>query len=274
MGILHAARPVSTETPQGVTRPRRKGIYLLPNLFTTVTLFGGFYAIVMAMGGRFELACMGVLAAMIADGLDGRIARLTNTASDFGKEYDSLCDMVAFGVAPAVVVYAFSLQYLGLYPWFGGKLGWVIAFTYTACAAMRLARFNVLAAIASSNKDFYGVPSPSAAAVVTFFVWSCVDDSRSLFSWISGRVPLLGRDVLWLAAPLTLAVALSMVSSIRYNSFKKLHLTGRVRFISFAAVVGALALVAIDPPRVLFLVFLAYALSGPILALTRRRKTA
>ncbi len=249
---------------------RRKGIYLLPNLFTTMTLFGGFYAIVMSMNGKFEAACVGVLVAMIADGLDGRIARLTNTASDFGKEYDSLCDMVAFGVAPAIVVYAFSLRYLADYPWLGGKLGWVIAFTYTACAALRLARFNVLAAIASSNKDFFGVPSPSAAAVVTFFVWSCVDDSRSLFAWISGRVPFAGPEVLWLAAPLTLLTALSMVSSIRYNSFKKLNLHGSVRFMTLAGVVGALALVAIDPPRVLFLAFLAYALSGPVSVLWRR----
>ena len=258
------------ETPQPAARPRRKGIYLLPNLFTTGTLFGGFYAIVMAMEGRFELACIGILVAMVADGLDGRIARLTNTSSDFGKEYDSLCDMVAFGVAPAIVVYAFSLRYLADYPWLGGKLGWVIAFTYAACAALRLARFNVLAAIASSNKDFFGVPSPSAAAVVTFFVWSCVDDSHSLFSWISGRVPFVGRDVLWFAAPLTLATALSMVSSIRYNSFKKINLTGRMRFLPFAAVIGVLALVSIDPPRVLFLAFLSYALSGPAVVLWRR----
>lgn len=250
---------------------RRRGIYLLPNLFTTMTLFGGFYAIVMAMDGRFEAACIGVLVAMIADGLDGRVARMTGTATDFGKEYDSLCDMVAFGVAPAIVMYAFSLQYLADYPWFGGKVGWVIAFTYCACAALRLARFNVLAAIASSNKDFYGVPSPSAAAVVIFFVWSCVDDSRSLFAWVSGHVPFDGRDVLVLAAPLTLITALSMVSSIRYSSFKKLE-GGRMKFMSFAAVVGTLALVAVDPPRILFLVFLGYALSGPAVALMRRAR--
>lgn len=251
-------------------KKRRKGIYLLPNLFTTGTLFGGFYAIVMSMAGRFEPAAIGILVAMIADGLDGRIARMTNTQSDFGKEYDSLCDMVAFGVAPAILVYAFSLHYLGDYQWLGGKLGWVIAFTYTACAALRLARFNVLAAIASSNKDFYGVPSPAAAAVVTFFVWSCIDDSRSVFAWVSGHVPFSGDSVLWLAAPLTLATALSMVSSFRYNSFKKLNLAGRMRFISFAAVVGAFALMMIDPPRILFLLFFAYALSGPAVVLWRR----
>lgn len=250
---------------------RRKGIYLLPNLFTTATLFGGFYAIVMAMNGRFEAACVGVLVAMVADGLDGRVARLTGTATDFGKEYDSLCDMVAFGVAPAIVVYAFSLRYFADYPWFGGKVGWVIAFTYCACAALRLARFNVLAAIAGSNKDFYGVPSPTAAAVVTFFVWSCVDDSKSLFVWIAGRVPFDGADVLVVAAPLTLLTALSMVTSVRYNSFKKLE-GGPVRFLSFAAVVGMLLLAVLDPPRILFLAAFGYVLSGPVMSLWRRSR--
>lgn len=260
--------------PTNSTAARRKGIYILPNLFTTATLFGGFYAIVMAMGGRFEAACIGILVAMVADGLDGRIARMTNTATDFGKEYDSLCDMVAFGVAPAILVYAFSLQYFADYPYFGGKVGWVIAFTYCACAALRLARFNVLAAISSSNKDFFGVPSPSAAAVVTFFVWSCVDDSRSLFAWIAGRVPIDGRDVLALAAPLTFLTAISMVTSIRYNSFKKVE-SGPVRFLTFAMVVGVILLAAIDPPRVLFLAAFCYALSGPVVSVVRRlRKPA
>ncbi len=255
-------------------KPRTKGIYLLPNLFTTGTLFGGFYAILMSMEGRFEVACIGILVAMIADGLDGRIARLTNTSTDFGKEFDSLCDMVAFGVAPAVLIYAFSLHYLGNYHWLGGKLGWVIAFAYAACTSMRLARFNVLAAIASSNKDFFGVPSPAAAAIVTFFVWSCVDDSHSLFAWITGTPPFDGATMLWAAAPLTLLTALSMVSSIRYNSFKKVNAGGRMKFISFAAIIGLLLLVMIDPPRVLFLVFFGYALSGPISMLLRRKKQA
>lgn len=243
--------------------PRRKGptkgIYLLPNLFTTGTLFGGFYAIVMAMGGRFDHACIGILVAMVADGLDGRIARLTNTSTDFGKEYDSLCDMVAFGVAPAIVVYAYSLSGLAEYRWLGGKLGWVIAFTYAACAALRLARFNVLANIAGGSKDFFGLPSPAAAALVTFFVWSAVD------VW-----GVAGSEALLVAAPLTLLTALAMVSSIRYNSFKKLNLAGRMKFLPFAAVVGLLTLVAINPPQVLFLVFLGYALSGPVSTLWRR----
>lgn len=241
-------------------RVRQKGIYLLPNLITTATLFGGFYAIVMAMAGRFDAACMGILAAMVADALDGRIARITNTSSDFGKEYDSLCDMVAFGVASSVVVFTYSLQYLAEYRWLGGKLGWILAFAFTACAALRLARFNVLTMLAGGTRDFFGLPSPAAAGLLTFFVWSC------------NRLGLDGHEpqVLIASGIVTLAAGLSMVSSIRYNAFKKFNLAGRMRFVPFAAVIGALALIAINPPFILFLLALAYALSGPILALWRR----
>ena len=231
---------------------RKKGVYLLPNLFTTVTLFGGFYGVVMAMTGRFENAAVGVLAAMIANALDGRIARMTGSESDFGKEYDSLCDMVAFGVAASIIMFAFSLQHLSAYPWLGGRLGWVLAFSFTACAALRLARFNVLVAIAGGSKDFFGLPSPAAAGLITFFVWAAHD------------LGLSGQDVLFVAGPLTLVTGLLMVSSIRYNSFKKLDLAGPMRFLSFAAVVGALLLVMISPPKMLFLIFFLYALSGPV----------
>ena len=241
-----------------VRRRRRKGIYLLPNLFTTGTLFGGFFAIVSSMSGRFDLAAIGILFAMIADSLDGRIARLTNTSTDFGKEYDSLCDMAAFGIASSIVVYAYSLRFFSEYHWLHGKLGGVIALAYAACAAMRLARFNVLAAITSSNKDFFGLPSPAAAAVVVFFVWSSYETGYE------------GHDVMWFAALLTLGCAFLMVSSVRYNSFKKLKLSGRVRFVTFAAVIGVLTLISIDPPRILFVGFLLYALSGPVAALLRR----
>lgn len=249
------------ETPL-VPRPRRKGIYLLPNLFTTGTLFGGFYAIVSSMSGRYDLAAMGVLLAMIADSLDGRIARMTNTSTDFGKEYDSLCDMVAFGIASSIVVYAYSLRHFSDYHWLHGKLGGVIALAYAACAALRLARFNVLSAIAGSDKDFFGLPSPAAAAVVVFFVWA---------SYASG---FEGQDVMWLAAALTLGCAFLMVSSVRYNSFKKIKLSGRVRFITFAAVIGVIALISVDPPRILFIVFFLYALSGPVTAVVRRLRRA
>lgn len=244
--------------PAAVPKRRRKGIYLLPNLFTTGTLFGAFYAIVSAMAGHFVDAAQGILFAMIADSLDGRIARLTNTSTDFGKEYDSLCDMAAFGIASSIVVYAFSLHFLSEYQWLGGKLGGVLAMTYATCAALRLARFNVLAAISGSSKDFFGLPSPAAAAVVVFFVWTA--DSYHLS----------GEQVLLPASLITLGAALLMVSSIRYNSFKKLNLTGRMRFLPFAAVIGVLALVVTNPPLILFLGFIAYALSGPVMTVIRR----
>lgn len=239
-------------------KTRRKGIYLLPNLFTTGTLFGGFFAIVQAMKGNFEAASAGILAAMIADGLDGRIARLTHTQSDFGKEYDSLCDMVAFGVATAVVMYAFSLHYLSEYRWLGGKLGWALAFLFTACAALRLARFNVLTAIAGSDKDFFGLPSPSAAATVAFFVWAADTWGFS------------GETLIIPSAVITIACALLMVSNVRYNSFKQVKLSRRGPFLYMVLFIGMFTLVLIDPPRVLFVVFFAYTLSGPVLALWAR----
>jgi CDP-diacylglycerol--serine O-phosphatidyltransferase len=248
-------------------RKRRRGIYLLPNLFTTGTLFGGFYAIVSAMAERYDHAALGILFAMIADALDGRVARLTNTASDFGKEYDSLCDMAAFGIASSIVIYAFSLHYIE-FRWFGIRFGGVIAFSYAACAALRLARFNVLIAISGSNKDFFGLPSPAAAAVVVFFAWSIYD------------LGLTGDEVLVPASILTLGTAVLMVSNIRYNSFKKISLTQRIRFLPFVGVLGILWLVVLiagrKPPLILFLIFLIYALSGPVATLWRRlrnRKT-
>jgi len=247
------------ETP---VRPRRKGpkkgIYLLPNLFTTGTLFGGFYAIVSSMSGRFNQASIGILVAMVMDALDGRIARMTNTSTDFGKEYDSLCDMAAFGIASSIVVYAYSLHFLSDYHWLYGRLGGAIALTYAACAALRLARFNVLAAISGSNKDFFGLPSPAAAAVVVFFVWSASEWNYT------------GDELVWPAAILTLGSALLMVSSVRYNSFKKVNLHTRMRFLPFAAVIGLFWLISLDPPRILFAGFLAYALSGPLMALWHR----
>jgi CDP-diacylglycerol--serine O-phosphatidyltransferase len=248
--------------PLAAPKRRRKGIYLLPNLFTTGTLFGAFYAIVASMAGHFDDAAQGILFAMIADSLDGRIARMTNTSTDFGKEYDSLCDMAAFGIASSIVVYAFSLHFLSEYQYLGGKLGGVLAMTYATCAALRLARFNVLAAISGSSKDFFGLPSPAAAALVVFFVWTAVR-----FGWN-------GEQVLLPASIITLAAALLMVSSVRYNSFKKLNLSGRMRFLPFVAVIGLLALITVNPPLILFLGFLIYASSGPLAALYRRIRPA
>jgi len=228
---------------------RRRGVYLLPNLFTTAALFAGFYAIIAAIQGKFEAASIAIFAAMILDGLDGRVARLTNTQSDFGAEYDSLSDMVAFGVAPALVAYEWALNGLG-------KIGWLAAFIYATAAALRLARFNTLIGIAD-KRFFQGLPSPSAAAIVAAGVW------------IGTEQGLLGADVNWLAAFLTTLAGLLMVSNFRYRSFKDLDLRNRVPFVATVIVMLGFALVYLHPPMVLFLGFMIYALSGPLLALIR-----
>lgn len=234
---------------------RRKGIYILPNLFTTAGLFAGFYAIVQAMNGNFEYAPLAVYIAMAMDGLDGRVARWTHTESDFGKEYDSLADMVSFGLAPALVMYEWALTGMG-------KLGWLAAFIYAAAAALRLARFNTTTVNPDRRLSFQGLPSPSAAALVTGFVW--------VFN--SYGVP--GKAISILALIFTVAAGAAMVSNIRYVSFKHLDLKGRVPFIAALAVVLVFVLISLDPPQVLFLIFLGYAISGPIGAVARqlRRK--
>jgi CDP-diacylglycerol--serine O-phosphatidyltransferase len=234
---------------------RRRGIYLLPNLFTTAGLFAGFYAIIAATKGRFEAAAIAIFVAMIMDSLDGRIARLTNTQSDFGKEYDSLSDMVAFGLAPALVVYEWVLSGLG-------KLGWLAAFIYAAGAALRLARFNVQHAVVN-KRYFQGLASPPAAGVLGGMVW--VGDDFGL------------RDmtgIVTLAEVMTVVVALLMVSNIRYRSFKDLDMRGKVPFVAVLLLVLTFAFVSIDPPQVLFALFFGYAISGPIntLVFIRKRK--
>ncbi len=245
------------------SRPkRRRGVYLLPNLFTTGTLFGGFYAIVAAMMGDYSNAAIAIAVAMVADSLDGYIARKTNTASDFGKEYDSLCDMVAFGVAASLVMYSWSLHYLSDYKWLGGKLGWVAAFTYTAAAALRLARFNVLATRGGAKGNFFGMPSPAAAAVTSGFVWA------------ADSLDLRGDVLVVPATIITIGCAALMVSNFRFFSLKSVKLTERVPFRHIVFVIAVLALFSIDPPLIFFLVFFCYALSGPLGALYRRfRKT-
>ncbi len=237
-----------------IKRPRR-GIYLLPNLFTTACLFAGFYAIVAAMGGRFESAAIAIFIAMIMDGLDGRVARLTNTQSAFGAEYDSLADMVSFGLAPALVVYVWALSDLG-------KLGWLGAFVYTAGTALRLARFNTQVGRAD-KRYFQGLASPAAAAVVAGLVW------------VGQGYQVEGLSISVLAFVVTVGVGLLMVSNVRYRSFKDLDLKGKVPFVSILAVVLVFVLVSIDPPQVLLLVFAGYALSGPVVTLiTLRRRRA
>jgi CDP-diacylglycerol--serine O-phosphatidyltransferase len=223
-------------------RIRRRGIYLLPNLFTTTALFAGFYAIVQAMNGRFDQAAIAIFVAMVLDGIDGRVARLTKTQSAFGAEYDSLSDMVSFGAAPALVVYEWALRSLG-------KLGWVAAFVYIAGAALRLARFNTMLEVAD-KRYFQGLPSPSAAALVAGFVWIIEDyavDPESI------------RLVAWVV---TVFAGLTMVSNLRYYSFKTINLRRSVPFVAVIMIVLALALLIYQPSVVLFAGFVLYSLSG------------
>ena len=230
---------------------RRRGIYLLPNLFTTAALFSGFYAIVAGMAGRFEPAATAIFIAMILDGLDGRVARLTNTQSDFGVQYDSLSDMVAFGIAPSLVVYLWSLSSLG-------KLGWLAAFFYAAAAALRLARFNAQVKVVD-KRYFQGLPSPTAAAVIAGLIWVGVD------------FEIDGQRVAWLACLLTVLVAALMVSNVRYKSFKDLDLKGRVPFVAILAIVLVFVFISIHPPNTLFGLAMAYTLSGPLMTLVGLR---
>ncbi|HEY6131118.1 MAG TPA: CDP-diacylglycerol--serine O-phosphatidyltransferase [Halioglobus sp.] len=237
---------------------RRKGIYLLPNLFTMAALFAGFYAIIAAIRGDFENAAVAIFLAMVLDGLDGRIARLTNTSSKFGAEFDSLADMVSFGVAPALVVFSWALGDLG-------KFGWSAAFIYMACAALRLARFNTQIATADKNY-FTGLASPSAAAIIASTVWVCHD-----LGWIGEDLPL---ELSILVGILTAAVGFLMITNFPYYSFKDIDFRGRVPFAVMIAVVLIFGLITLDPPSVLLAAFLIYALSGPVmLGVNRRRKT-
>jgi CDP-diacylglycerol--serine O-phosphatidyltransferase len=225
-------------------RPARKGIYLLPNLLTTGALFGGFYAVLSGFSGEYEWAAMAIFAAMLFDGLDGRVARMTNTQSDFGVQYDSLSDMVSFGVAPAIVAYGWGVSDLG-------KLGLAAAFVYASCAALRLARFNVQAGV-SDGKVFTGLPSPVAAALVAGFVWSLHDVEPSF--WLSS-----------LAAILTATAGLLMVSNFEYPSFKQVDLKGKVPFIVILSAVMGFVVITIDPPRILLAIAIAFAFSAPLL---------
>ncbi|MDE2091519.1 MAG: CDP-diacylglycerol--serine O-phosphatidyltransferase [Gammaproteobacteria bacterium] len=243
----------------GVEGPRRRGIYLLPNLFTTAGLFAGFYAIVAAMAGHFQPAAIAVFVAMIMDGLDGRIARLTHTESAFGKEYDSLSDMVSFGLAPALVMYEWAFKDMVNFGWAWGKIGWLGAFFYAIAAALRLARFNVRAGIVD-KRYFQGLPSPAAAGIVAGTVWLGVDLS------IPGPALVIPAYVL------TVAAGALMVSSIGYYSFKDFNLHGRVPFSTILIVPIAIIVISFSPPDVLFTVFFVYACSGPVLALWRLRR--
>jgi CDP-diacylglycerol--serine O-phosphatidyltransferase len=225
---------------------RRRGIYLLPNLFTTAALFAGFYAIVQAMNVNFDQAAIAIFVAMVLDGLDGRVARMTRTQSAFGAEFDSLADMVSFGAAPALVMYEWVLRDLG-------KLGWIAAFVYVAGAALRLARFNTLLEVAD-KRWFMGLPSPSAAALVAGLVW-VVDD-----------LAYDPNDLRWLAWTVTLFAGLTMVSNLKYYSFKTVNLKRSVPFVAIFLFALLLALLSYQPPLVLFAAFVAYGVSGYVVS--------
>lgn len=231
---------------------KRRGIYILPNLFTTGALFAGFYAIVQAMNGAYEQAAVAVFVAMVLDGLDGRVARMTKTQSAFGAEYDSLADMVSFGAAPALIVYEWALRGMG-------KFGWMAAFLYCAGAALRLARFNTTLET-GDKRYFQGLPSPAAAALVAGFIW------------VMGDLGLAGPDVAWIAAPLTIFAGVTMVTSVKFYSFKDINLRKSVPFVVVAAFALALALISSYPPGWLFGFFLVYSLSGYVLAVLPNRK--
>ena len=232
---------------------RRRGIYLLPNLFTTAALFAGFYAIVQAMNARYEQAAIAVFVAMVLDGLDGRVARLTRTQSEFGAEYDSLSDMVSFGAAPALIMYVWALQPLG-------RLGWIAAFIYCAGAALRLARFNTNIDVVD-KRFFQGLPSPAAAALVAGFVWIVDDFQIERVEWLRG-----------LACALTLFAGITMVTNVPFYSFKDINFRRSVPFWAVLIIVLALILVSANPPLVLFGLFVAYSLSGYAVWVWNRRK--
>jgi len=246
--MIDDPRPSDAEEAEraGLARPRRKGIYVLPNAITLAALFAGFYAIVMAMKGHFDVAAIGIFVAAVLDSLDGRVARMTNSQSAFGEQMDSLCDMVNFGAAPALIMYEWALRDLG-------KPGWIPAFVFIAGAALRLARFNVNIGVVD-KRFFQGLPSPAAAAIVMGLIWAMDDagfkDAHQIH-WLA-----------WTAFGVTLFAGLSMVTNAPFYSFK---VVGGKRTVPFVVMVGialGIALVALDPPRVLFALFCAYGLSG------------
>ena len=248
-----ATPPENSESTQESVKPRNRGIYLLPNLFTTGALFSGFYAVVAGMNGDFASAAIAIFVAMVLDGLDGRVARLTNTSSAFGAEYDSLSDMVSFGVAPALVSFSWILSS-------AGKFGWFAAFIYVAGAALRLARFNTQ--IGSVDKRYFiGLPSPAAAASVAGLVWACVEFDIDVSSYV------------YLIAVYVALVGILMVSNVLYYSFKDVDPKGKIPFMILLAIVLVLGVISISPAIILWLLILGYSLSGPVLWLIRKRKT-
>lgn len=248
---LHHAPLESDGLPAAPTL-RRRGIYLLPNAFTTANLFCGFFAIVMAMNLKFDYAAVAIFAAMLLDSVDGRVARLTNTQSEFGAQYDSLSDMLSFGAAPALVVYEWSLRGMG-------KLGWLAAFVYCAGAALRLARFNTNIGVVD-KRYFQGIPSPAAAALVTGFIWLMHD------------LGFAGPDLSWYAWGITLYAGLTMVTNVPFYSFKEINFRKTVPFIAIFLIVLVFVLISSDPSKVLFGMFVLYGLSGYVIYFWRLLK--
>lgn len=234
-------------------KPFEKGIYLLPNLMTTAALFAGFYAVIAGMNDQFEAGAIAIFIAMVLDGLDGRIARMTNSCSSFGAEYDSLSDMVSFGLAPALLMYQWALSDYG-------KLGWVIAFIFTVGAALRLARFNTQVGT-SDKRYFQGLPSPAAAALLAGFVWMVETNDIH-----TGAEPFI-------AIALTLIAGVMMVSNLRFSSFKEINLKGKVPFVTLLIAVLIIVVVTLKPSVILFVAFLAYTVSGPVMTLVLLQRT-
>lgn len=250
---MHDAADPPPPVPEGVVvRKRRKGIYILPNLFTLGALFGGFYAVVMAMNGRFDLSAAGIFVAMVLDSLDGRVARMTNTQSAFGEQMDSLSDMVSFGAAPALVAYEWALRGLG-------RWGWIAAFVYCACAALRLARFNVNTGVVD-RRWFQGLPSPAAAALMAGFVW------------LMTEAGVRGPDVAWFMFAIALYAGLTMVTNLPFYSFKDVRMKKSVPFAVVVSIALAIAVINIHPPTVLFGLFVLYGVSGYGIYFWRRLK--
>ncbi len=243
---------------EGLAPRRSRRIYLLPNAFTTAALFCGFYAIVQAMNGSYEAAAIAIFVAMVLDSLDGRVARMTNTQSAFGEQYDSLSDMVSFGAAPALIMYEWSLRGLG-------KWGWLAAFIYVAGAALRLARFNTNIGVVD-KRFFQGLPSPAAAALVVGLVWIVTDLRQT--RWITAT----GADLAWVSFTLTVYAGITMVSNVPFYSFKDINLKKSVPFIFVIGIVLVFVLVSSDPPVVLFSLFLLYGFSGYVLWFLRWRR--
>lgn len=239
------------EAPAGLAPQPSRRIYILPNAFTTANLFCGFYAIVQAMNDRFDVAAIAIFVAMLLDSLDGRVARLTNTQSAFGEQYDSLSDMLSFGAAPALIAYEWALQPLG-------KWGWLAAFIYVAGAALRLARFNTNIGVVD-KRFFQGLPSPAAAALVAGLIWIATDLRQT--RWIEAT----GHDLAWPAFILTVYAGLSMISNAPFYSFKDINLRRSVPFVFVIGIVLLFVLVSSDPPIVLFSLFLVYGVSGHVL---------